>query len=262
MAKQSSSSNPPATSWEKVEKWYDSTVGEMGHYYHQNVILPKLLKLFQNSFTPDSSLLDLACGQGVLGRQIAAEIAYHGLDIAPSFIKSARQYDSSPKHNYSVADVTESLPIKNQIFSHATIILALQNIEVFQNVFKNAALHLKKDGKFIIVLNHPCYRIPRQSAWGIDASNKLQYRRINRYMSPLKIPLQANPSKGQASAHTWSFHQPLSVYSKGLKEAGFIIEEIEEWVSDKISTGHFAAMENRCREEFPLFLTIIAQKKA
>jgi ubiquinone/menaquinone biosynthesis C-methylase UbiE len=250
---------PSSTSWQSVEKWYDTTVGEAGHYYHQHVVIPGVLKLLSLK-DAEASVLDLACGQGILGRQLSSKIHYVGLDIAPSFIKAARNYDKNPKHQYLVADVTNPLPLKNQTFSHTALILAVQNIEFPDKAFRHAAQHLELNGSFIIVLNHPCFRIPRQSSWGIDESNKLQYRRINRYMSPLKIPLHAHPSQGEHSASTWSFHHPLSAYTHWLKEAGFTIELMEEWISDKTSTGKAARMENRSRDEFPLFLAILARK--
>ncbi|MFS8563077.1 MAG: hypothetical protein LVR00_01585 [Rhabdochlamydiaceae bacterium] len=125
---------------------------------------------------------------------------------------------------------------------------------------KNAHLLLKPQGKLLIVLNHPCFRIPRQSSWGVDEPKKLQYRRIDRYLSPLKIPIQTHPGKQHDSQETWSFHHPLSDYTRWLQEAGFTIEIIEEWISDKTSTGGHAKMENRSRAEFPLFLAILACK--
>ena len=120
------------------------------------------------------------------------------------------------------------------------------------------AAHLQKGGRFAIVMNHPCFRIPRQSSWGFDEATKLQYRRMNGYMSPQKIPIEMHPG-AQKQATTWSFHHPLSDYSKWLYEAGFSIERIEEWCSDKVSTGGNAKAENRARKEFPLFLSIIAR---
>jgi hypothetical protein len=35
------------TSWENSHSWYDKTVGERGHYYHQSVIFPKTLNLLK-----------------------------------------------------------------------------------------------------------------------------------------------------------------------------------------------------------------------
>jgi hypothetical protein len=94
----------------------------------------------------------------------------------------------------------------------------------------------------------------------VDAQKKLQYRRIDRYMTPLSIPIQTSPGKGKTE-ETISFHFSLSHYTALLKKAGFTIDSIEEWCSDKRSTGKTAAMENRSRQEFPLFLAIIAIKR-
>ena len=45
-----------------------------------------------------------------------------------------------------------------------------------------------------------------------------------------------------------------------LQQAGFVIQLIEEWGSDKSSVGSAARMENRSRQEFPLFLALKAIK--
>lgn len=126
--------------------------------------------------------------------------------------------------------------------------------------FDNIAKHLAPMGKLVIAMNHPCFRIPRQSSWKVDEQQKIQYRRIDRYSSSMEIPIQAHPSKGNESVSTWTFHHPLSVYSLWLKQSGFAIELIEEWHSNKVSTGGAAKMENRSRAEFPLFLAIRAIK--
>jgi hypothetical protein len=127
-------------------------------------------------------------------------------------------------------------------------------------VFKNAHDHLAPDGKLLLILNHPCFRIPKQSSWEIDEENRIQYRRINRYLSSFKAPIQMNPSQKESSSVTWSFHHSLSYYSECLFHNGFAILKIEEWISDKRSVGKKAGMENRAREEFPLFLAILAKK--
>jgi ubiquinone/menaquinone biosynthesis C-methylase UbiE len=257
MKKQSDNS----TSWQKSSQWYKKSVGEKGHYYHQSIIMPNSLRLLNIQNDPKSSLLDLACGQGVLGRHIPSQVQYFGVDIAHSLIDAARQYKPPKNHEFIVADASKELPIKKNDFTHAAIILALQNIESPLNVFKNAYKHLTSNGKFLLVLNHPCFRIPRQSSWQIDSNSKIQYRRIDSYMSPLRIPIQTHPSQGKQSPQTWSFHFPLSTYCQWLNEAGFNILSIEEWCSDKESEGKTAKMENKSRQEIPLFMAIINEKK-
>jgi ubiquinone/menaquinone biosynthesis C-methylase UbiE len=260
MHKRPPKKNLTPTSWQPVEKWYRGIVGEEGHYYHQQIIMPSILRLLSLKNNPETHLIDFACGEGVLGRYLPKELKYTGVDISPSFIKAAKKQDVNPKHHYLVSDITKPIPLEKSIYTHATIVLAIQNIEHPSLFFKEAARHLCKEATFIIVMNHPYFRIPRQSSWEEDNTKKLRYRRIERYFSPLKIPIQTHPSKGQASSETWSFHYPLSSYFHWLREAGFVVKDMEEWCSNKVSTGPKAKMENRSREEFPLFLALICQK--
>lgn len=249
------------TSWEKVHAWYDKSVGDEGHYYHQHVVLPGVIKLLD---LPKEStrihLLDLACGNGVLAHRIPAYAHYTGIDVAPSLIKAACKNDTAAHHNYLVGDITQPLPTKQTDYTHAAIVLAVQNLEHPHQAFHNAAKHLQTGGKLVIAMNHPCFRIPRQSSWKVDEAQKIQFRRIDRYSTAMKIPIHTNPSKGNQSETTWSFHHPLASYAQWLNEAGFAIDLIEEWHSDKLSTGKMATMENRSREEIPLFLAIRATK--
>jgi ubiquinone/menaquinone biosynthesis C-methylase UbiE len=247
-----------SSSWETSADWYDKIVGTQGHYYHEHLILPRTLRLL--SLSENCALLDLACGQGILSRHIPRTAAYTGVDISPSLIRAAQQRPHPKEHLYAIGDVTKPLPVKNKQFTHAAIILALQNIQDPLAVLKNAAIHLKTGGKLCIVLNHPCFRIPRQSSWQVDPAKKLQYRRIERYFSPLEIPIATHPGQKAATEQTISFHHPLSAFSGWLHQAGFVIEVMEEWCSDKKSEGAAARMEDRARKEFPLFLTILASK--
>lgn len=244
------------TSWEKSSNWYKKIVGDDGHYFHQTIIFPKIKQLID--FSKINSVLDLACGQGIFERQIDQNKEYIGIDISRSLIKEASQKSLNRRHQFLVSDVSKDLPLKKNDFDLVIIILALQNIKNINGVIKNASKHLKKGGKFLIILNHPIFRIPRQSAWGVDNQNKIQYRRIDRYMSNLEIPISTNPGKFQKSEITWSFHNPLSKYSQLLFENGFLIEKIDEWVSEKKSTGPMAKMEDRARNEIPMFMAIVA----
>jgi ubiquinone/menaquinone biosynthesis C-methylase UbiE len=247
-------------SWQPVHNWYNELVGEKGHYYHQKVILPLGLRLLQ--LKAESSLLDLACGQGILARTIPETVEYWGVDVARSLVEAARDQDTQPNHHFIVANLERpTLPIEKTDFTHASIILALQNISNYQQVFRHAAQYLQSGGKFFIVVNHPYYRIPRQSSWGVDETKKLQYRRVDRYLSPLKIPIQAHPGQAQKTPLTWSYHVPLSDYVNALAEAGFVVTRLEEWSSDKVSEGKAAKMENRSRNEIPLFMAILAEKR-
>lgn len=244
-------------SWQKVAPWYNKITEGGGHYYHQHVVIPGVLRLLD--IEPGSKLLDIACGNGVLAKALPKNVEYTGIDIAPSLISEAKRTDRSPNHEYLVGDTSKPLSIPTD-FTHGAIILALQNIEDPDQTLINAGKHLVSGGKMVIVLNHPAFRIPRQSSWEIDETKKTQYRRVDRYMSPLDIPINMNPGD-RTSKLTMSYHYPISDYSLMLKDAGFTIDLIEEWTSDKESVGSAGRMENRARSEFPLFMAILAVKK-
>lgn len=247
------------TSWQSVAPWYHKLVGDQGHYFHQHLVLPNVLRLL--NLKPQSKLLDLGCGQGVLAAAIPTIAEYLGLDAASSLISEARHQHQKPNYDFQVCDVAKPMYEAQPHFTHATILLALQNMSQPQMAIKNAASYLQPGGELLIVLNHPCFRIPRQSGWGIDDVTKQQYRWMNRYRSELKIPISMHPGKDPSSV-TWSFHHSLQDYFQMLSAVGFTVTNLEEWTSDRESTGRAAKMENRARSEFPLFLCLKAKLKS
>lgn len=250
-------SKPKSTSWSPVAKWYSGIVGEGGHYFHEHIILPGLKSLVDPKV--GESVLDVGCGQGVYARTLPHNVEYTGVDASKDLIQEAKKLTGNAKQVYYVADATKGLPVPAASFDHAVCILAIQNMKDGEGAIVNIGASLKDGGDLIIVMNHPSFRIPRQSSWGKDEAQKLEYRRVNRYLSPLEIPINAHPGLAD-SPMTWTYHQPLSYYTKALKNAGLLISDIEEWTSDKKSVGSTAKSENRARSEFPLFLAIRAVK--
>ncbi len=245
------------TSWQKVSKWYNKSVGEEGHYYHQQVILPNLLRMM--ALRLGDKVLDIACGQGVLARAIPSNIDYVGFDISGEFIKIARQ-KAGQKQKFYVADACrKDYGFLETAFSHACVILALQNLELPNVAIVNMAERLTKGGQAFVVINHPFYRIPKASSWGWDSNRKLQYRIVDRYLSSFDTKITAHPGLGK-SDDTISFHFSLSEVAKMFFKAGMVVEGMEEWVSDKKSTGGRGRAENISRREIPLFMAIVAKK--
>ena len=245
------------TSWQKVAPWYESLTGEWGHFFHEKVIFPLILPWIQKM--KPTTVVDFGCGSAPITTYLSQDCHYTGYDTAVSLLRAAKKGSKNPHSRFIEADVTR--PIENiPTTSVALCILALQNMENGEECIKNAARAVLKNGIFIIVINHPYFRIPRQSAWGVDEKNKLVYRRVNRYLSPLSIPITMHPGEKRGSDLTWSFHNPLQTYSRWLAHAGFAISDIRELTSPKKSQGKHAREEDRGREEFPLFMALRAVK--
>lgn len=246
------------TSWQKVSKWYSEKVGDKGQYFHEKIIIPKSLELLK--LKDSDSVLDLACGEGIFSRSISQKVKYVGVDLSSSLIREAENKKKVENYKFIVGDVSTNLALPGvNRFSVGIIMLAIQNIENYDGVFKNFSNHLNKDGRLLIIINHPYFRAPRLTGWGIDEGNKKQYRKSYGYMTPQKIPINMTPGQGKET-NTWSFHVPLQDYIRALSKNGFVVELIEEWVSDKHSVGKASKMENLARNEFPMFMGILARR--
>ena len=253
------SKKPLKTDWDEVANWYDQLVGEAGSEYHREVVLPGVVKLLDPN--PAQKIIDLACGQGVLCRILhskGAEVT--GIDAADSLIRAARERGPA-EIRYQVADARELKFLPPDHFDAAACVLAIQNIHPIAPVFEGAARALKQNGQLVIVMMHPCFRGSKETSWGWDNQKKVQFRRVDRYLIPRKTPIVTHPGAAP-DQYTWTFHKPIESYVKGLRNAGLLIDAIEEWTSHKSSTsGPRAAAENVALKEIPMFMAIRAIKR-
>ncbi|MFZ2038403.1 MAG: methyltransferase domain-containing protein [Minisyncoccia bacterium] len=251
--------NEKRTSWNKVATWYD-TLLSLDDTYQKEVILPNLLRILDPK--PGVKIIDIACGQGYFAKNFAnlgAEIV--GVDISSNLIKFA-QKDANKNEKYYVSSADKlSKEIPSNYFDKAVIVLALQNIENIAGALAEASRVLKTGGNLCLVLNHPAFRIPKQSSWGYDEVAQVQYRRVDAYLSEAKIEIEMHPGQ-EKSESTISFHRPLQLYFKNLAKNKFVITRLEEWTSHKKSTkGPRQKAEDKSRHEIPLFMMIEAKKE-
>jgi hypothetical protein len=141
-------------------------------------------------------------------------------------------------------------------------VLAVQNIHPLQPMFEGVARALVAGGHLVIVMMHPCFRGAKETHWGWDEKTSVQYRRVDRYLTPRKTPIVTHPGRDPGQ-YTWTFHKPLELYVRHLRNAGLLIDALEEWTSHKTSQpGPRASAENQARKEIPMFLAIRAMKVA
>ncbi len=246
--------------WDEVAGWYDELVGEQGSEYHQHVVIPRTIRLL--AATDREHVLDVACGQGVISRAIAEYGArVTGVDIAPSLVESARRHGAPPgaRIDYRVGDARDLPAVAgDERFDAALLVLAIQNIAPLSPVWEGLRRVLRDGGRLVLVMMHPCFRVPKQSHWGWDDRQAAQYRRIDRYLSSSKDEIQIHPGS-DPSLTTPSYHRPLQAYVNTLGSAGFAIDHVEEWTSHKTSpAGPRKAALDASRREIPMFLAFRA----
>jgi ubiquinone/menaquinone biosynthesis C-methylase UbiE len=186
-------------------------------------------------------------------RERAAEVT--GIDAAEPLIKAALARGPADIR-YQVGDARDLSMLAPNTFDAAACVLAIQNIHPIQPLFEGVARALRDGGRFVIVMMHPCFRGPKETAWGWDEHAKVQYRRVDRYLIPRKSPIVAHPGAAP-DVYTWTFHKPIEAFVKASRNAGLLIDALEEWPSHKTSdSGPRAAAENVARKEIPMFLAL------
>lgn len=252
-----SSGKKKTTSWGNVAVWYQESVASEKSY-QRRLILPNLVRLMD--IRPGEKILETACGEGIMSRAFReAGGIVSAADISPELVALAKK-NSPAEIRFEVAPADRMEMFSEGFFDKAAIVLALQNIEADKEAVREIARLLHPGGKLFIVLNHPCFRIPKASEWGYDETRRVQYRRIDRYISESKNLIEMHPGADPREV-TVSFHRPLQHYFKILGSSGFAVTRFEEWTSPKVSEpGPRAEAENRARKEIPIFLAFVAVK--
>jgi ubiquinone/menaquinone biosynthesis C-methylase UbiE len=255
-----SKSQDKETSWGSVANWYQKMVEDKDSYQNK-VILPKLLRLLD--IKKDETILDLGCGVGYFCEQYYINNAkVIGVDIGSELIEVAKTNTNS-EIVYHV-NTAEKLPfLANSSVDKITIVLALQNIKWAGKVLAEASRVLKKNGKLVVVLNHPYFRIPKHSSWEWSPKDWVQSRKVEKYLLPFESEIDMKPGEKDKSKKqiTMSFHRPLEYYIQhGLKN-GLMLENMEEWISHRpADQGNKTKALEISRNEIPLFMCLVWKK--
>jgi SAM-dependent methyltransferase len=255
---------PPAgTSWDPLATWYDGWVGDTGSDYHRALVIPAVMRLLAPG--PDEAILDVGAGQGVLAPYVARTGArYVGVDASPRLVAIAQRRHAE-SGRFLVGDARR-LPgtagLSPAAFDAAAFVLSIQDMDPLDGVLDSASWALRPAARIVILMTHPAFRIPRHSGWGWDEGRKLQFRRVDSYLSEMAVPMK-ELGGGAPGFRTRSFHRPLSAYVNGLADHGFAVDRLEE-IADLAPTRGQAGRDRgseRARTEIPLFLGLRGMRR-
>ncbi|MCA9889495.1 MAG: methyltransferase domain-containing protein [Anaerolineae bacterium] len=246
--------NHSPTGWDAVADWYHGWVGEHGSDHHRKLAIPAILDLLQ--LKPGEKLLDIGCGSGVLSTYVQQYQAdYIGVDVSQRLIAIARKQHQG---QFIVADarrLKSHSSIEPAAYDACAFLLSIQDMNPLADVIHSATYALRPGGRVALLMTHPCFRIPRLSGWGYDEGRKLQFRRVDRYLTPQCVPMKSYGRK--QSGKTISFHRPLSEYVTALSEAGLVIDALREITTYKQDNDKARRLAD---QEIPLFLGLGARK--
>lgn len=250
------------TSWGKVAEWYDEYLQDEDTY-QAKVISPNLMRILRvEEQGIGTRFLELGCGQGYFIGEIyhkaTQDILVEGVDVGNELLDIAKT--KNPKAVFTHTSASDLKHISDHTVDIVYSVLALQNMSDFEDVVKEVKRVLKPHGRFVAVLNHPMFRIPKQSDWHFSNERKAQGRVVYSYMSSQKIGIDMHPGKtafGAKKQETFSFHHPLQFYTKVFAKHNLGISRIEEWISHKTSQdGPKKRAEDEARKEIPMFMCL------
>ncbi|MCY3835281.1 MAG: methyltransferase domain-containing protein [Anaerolineaceae bacterium] len=249
--------------WDALAAWYDGWVGPQGSVHHQRTAIPATLDLL--AAQPGERILDVGCGQGVLAphlQRLGAD--YTGIDISPRMVQQAKRLHGK-QGRFFLADAValdEHRQLREMTFAAAVFLLSIQDMNPLADVLQSVRARLTPRGRMIVLMTHPCFRIPRQSGWGWDEGRKLRYRRVDHYLTPLSVPMKAYPGGRGVSI---SFHRSLGEYIEQLTANGLSLDALRELpasarpVKRGKAAGKMTKAEERAQREIPLFLALRAR---
>ncbi len=220
----------PIPLYDAVAEWYDDSI-KRGSPIHA-LAIPALLELCGD--VSGRQVCDLACGQGILTRELAkrgAEVT--GIDLSRRLLALAREREASEPSGivYREGDAQSLSEITNATFDGVTCCLALMDIPDLPACLRTVARVLKPGGWFVFAVTHPCFQVP-EGRWTGQRGGTVR-REVRGYFREIYWRSD-NPHgvRGQVGA----YHRTLTTLLNACLGAGLALEHFAEpQAQDEIS---------------------------
>lgn len=230
--------------WETNAGWWDDYFGE-GNQFHRLLNGPAIERLL--ALQPGETVLDVACGNGVLSRrmaQLGAQVV--AFDFSAEFIAraKARTTRNADRVQYLVMDATDQaalLSLSERRFDAAICSMAFMDMAAIEPLLSALGKLLKPGGRLVFSVLHPCFNNSMGCKLGVEEEDRegemviTRYVRVWRYITPSAA--KGIGIVGQPTPHIY-FHRPISLLYSACFKAGFVLDGIEEPVFDASVQGN------------------------
>lgn len=219
--------------WDRKAEFWDENMGE-GNLFHRHLVAPAVERLL--SPRPDESILDVACGNGLVSRQLArlgAQVV--ATDVSERFLERARRrtIEHADRIEYRQIDATDEaqlLALGEQRFDAAVCTMALMDIPTITPLLSALSRLIKRGGRFVFAVPHPCYNSSGISllAEEEDRGGELVTTHAIKVFDYLHVPPQKGTGMPGEPAPHYYFHRPLGSLFADCFAAGFVLDGLEE----------------------------------
>src|SRR5688572_24454228 len=190
MTNDSSLNDETRAAWDANAGVWDARMGDEGNSFVNILQWPAIQPML--NVQPGQQILDIACGNGLYSRRLAALGArVTAFDFSEELLKLARARDVSniAYHSLDATDERALLHLGERSFDSALCNMALFDMADIQPLFRALARLLKPGGVFVFSLTHPCFNNAScvHVAEEVDDEGviKLTYSiKVSRYMTP------------------------------------------------------------------------------
>jgi SAM-dependent methyltransferase len=230
MTDQLSANEENRSAWDANAEVWDAKMADQGNEFVNLLQWPVIQPLL--NVQPGQKILDIACGNGLFSRRLAALGAdVVAIDYSAELIMRAKARKSD-RITYQMMDVTDEsalLTLGEHIFESALCNMALFDIADIRPIFRALPHLLKPGGCFVFSLTHPAFNnassVHMAEEWD-DAGMKTRYSvKISRYMTPYHA--QGVALRDQPKPQLY-FERPIQYYLKLGFENGFVVDAFEE----------------------------------
>jgi 2-polyprenyl-3-methyl-5-hydroxy-6-metoxy-1,4-benzoquinol methylase len=219
--------------WNVNALFWDQRMGE-GNDFVELLIWPATERLLQ--LRPGEAVLDIACGNGLTSRRLAAlgaEVV--AFDFAAEMIARARErtVEHASQIQYHVLDATEEaalLGLGEGRFDAALCQMALFDMAEVRPLLGALARLLRPGGRFVFSVIHPCFNSTHTTHTAElqerDGEFETLYAvKVSGYLTPSIARGVAIPGQPRLQLY---FHRSLQDLLAAIFAAGFLLDGLEE----------------------------------
>ena len=218
--------------WDANAEIWDSTMSDEGNDFF-NILQWPILASFLD-VQPDSNILDIACGNGLTSRRLAALGAnVTAFDFSANLIEKAKaRANPDDRISYHVVDATDEaqlLALGTGKFDSALSNMALFDIADIETLFQTLPKLLKPNGVFAFSLCHPAFNNSSSThlaeEWDDGKINTRYAVKVSRYMTPYNAEGVALRNQPKPQLY---FERPIQYYMNIGFQNGFVADGFEE----------------------------------
>lgn len=150
--------------WDEASETWCDFVRCGKDYYRKYMNGPALVSMMGD--VTGKTVLDVGCGEGYFARYFAKHDAVvTGVDVSASLVALAvaEEEVNVLGIRYLHADATDLSMLASNSYDLAFCFMALMDIQDYEGTIVEVSRVLTANGRFVIVITHPCFTVPRMN---------------------------------------------------------------------------------------------------